>query len=68
MGFCQRCELGHRDSTDHVVLNQVLSCPPGFAIGANQRFPRSGQLLKGSVAQRGESVELLNRVSDTKVK
>mgnify|MGYP003306803288 CR=1 FL=1 len=26
MGFCQRCELGHRDSTDHVVLNQVLSC------------------------------------------
>ena len=28
----------------------------------------AGQLLKGWLAQRGESVELLNRVSDTKVK
>ena len=31
-------------------------------------FSSVGQLLKGPLAQRGESVELLNLVSDTKVK
>ena len=38
MGFCQRCELGHRDSTDHVVLNRFFHVRQGLRYERTNAF------------------------------